>query len=402
MRHVRVDRDRRRCGSASTPLPAVGAVGRRRPRRGCRRPSRPDQELFGAHRRGARRRRLRPRRLGAASCGRTSAATTPSTRSSAACCSTARCPATDLGLYVSGRAGFEIVQKAWAAGFGAVVVGERAVGARGRGGPPGGHDPGRLRARRRAAIRQRLQPRTARRLMGWREQLTGWRPRGWVSWRPNGAGLQKPHHYRDMAKVAWANRAHPKYAVRRAHEGRVRRLRARRRRAARLDHRRRAPLHDPPQPARAEHRRRRSTPCCSPTSRRSTGRTSAQLRRLGRLAHPMRRRRGEPGFRRIAWAEALDAARRRASARTTPTASRSTSRAAASRTRPTTSPARRRGPWASPASTRRRARLPRPVDGRAQAVDRRRRRPRARSRTSSRATSWCCGAPTRPTTSRCS
>ncbi len=34
-------------------------------------------------------------------------------------------PAGDLGLYVSGRAGFEIVQKAWAAGFGSVV----AVGA---------------------------------------------------------------------------------------------------------------------------------------------------------------------------------------------------------------------------------------------------------------------------------
>jgi FdhD protein len=32
-----------------------------------------------------------------------------------------RLPARDLGLYVSGRAGFEIVQKAWAAGFGAVV-----------------------------------------------------------------------------------------------------------------------------------------------------------------------------------------------------------------------------------------------------------------------------------------
>jgi FdhD protein len=30
-------------------------------------------------------------------------------------------PAADLGLYVSGRAGFEIVQKAWAAGFSAVV-----------------------------------------------------------------------------------------------------------------------------------------------------------------------------------------------------------------------------------------------------------------------------------------
>ncbi|MGK2948658.1 MAG: formate dehydrogenase accessory sulfurtransferase FdhD [Acidimicrobiales bacterium] len=32
-----------------------------------------------------------------------------------------RLPATDLGLYVSGRAGFEIVQKAWAAGCSAVV-----------------------------------------------------------------------------------------------------------------------------------------------------------------------------------------------------------------------------------------------------------------------------------------
>jgi FdhD protein len=33
-----------------------------------------------------------------------------------------RLPARDLGLYVSGRAGFDIVQKAWAAGFGAVVA----------------------------------------------------------------------------------------------------------------------------------------------------------------------------------------------------------------------------------------------------------------------------------------
>jgi FdhD protein len=33
-----------------------------------------------------------------------------------------RLPAHGLGLYVSGRAGFDIVQKAWAAGFGAVVA----------------------------------------------------------------------------------------------------------------------------------------------------------------------------------------------------------------------------------------------------------------------------------------
>jgi FdhD protein len=31
-------------------------------------------------------------------------------------------PVTDLGLAVSGRASFEIVQKAWAAGFSAVVA----------------------------------------------------------------------------------------------------------------------------------------------------------------------------------------------------------------------------------------------------------------------------------------
>ena len=36
-------------------------------------------------------------------------------------------------------------------------------------------------------------------------------------------------------------------------------------------------------------------------------RSSGQLRRLGRLGHPMRRRRGEPGFRRIDWDEALGA-----------------------------------------------------------------------------------------------
>ncbi len=36
-------------------------------------------------------------------------------------------------------------------------------------------------------------------------------------------------------------------------------------------------------------------------------RSGSELRRLGRLAHPMRRRRGEAGFRRIDWDEALDA-----------------------------------------------------------------------------------------------
>jgi FdhD protein len=34
----------------------------------------------------------------------------------------AQLPAADLGLWVSGRASFELVQKAWAAGFAALVA----------------------------------------------------------------------------------------------------------------------------------------------------------------------------------------------------------------------------------------------------------------------------------------
>jgi molybdopterin-dependent oxidoreductase alpha subunit len=41
------------------------------------------------------------------------------------------------------------------------------------------------------------------------------------------------------------------------------------------------------------------------------GRTSAELRELGRLPHPMLRRRGEPGFTRLSWDEALDLAAER-------------------------------------------------------------------------------------------
>src|SRR5690606_7884293 len=48
--------------------------------------------------------------------------------------------------------------------------------------------------------------------MSLREQLRGWNPRLWAGWRPNGGGEQKPHHYRAMAKAAWANRPHPRYA----------------------------------------------------------------------------------------------------------------------------------------------------------------------------------------------
>ncbi len=83
-------------------------------------------------------------------------------------------------------------------------------------------------------------------------------------------------------------------------------------------------------------------------------RSGAELRALGRLGHPMRRRRGEPGFRRVSWDEALDATAAAIARAPVATARRSTSPAGASRTSRTTSPARRPGPWAWPASIRRR------------------------------------------------
>jgi molybdopterin-dependent oxidoreductase alpha subunit len=142
--------------------------------------------------------------------------------------------------------------------------------------------------------------------MGWREQLTGWRPSGWAGWRPNGAGLQKPHHYRDMAKVAWANRAHPKYAIdvltKGACDGCALGV---------------AGLHDWTIDGvhlcttRLNLLELNTADAIDPLLLADVatleGRTSAQLRRLGRLGHPMRRRRGEAGFRRIDWAEALGA-----------------------------------------------------------------------------------------------
>ena len=60
-----------------------------------------------------------------------------------------RLPATDLGLYVSGRAGFEIVQKAWAAGFSAVVSVSAPSALAVEAARRAGHHAGRVRAGRR-------------------------------------------------------------------------------------------------------------------------------------------------------------------------------------------------------------------------------------------------------------
>jgi molybdopterin-dependent oxidoreductase alpha subunit len=142
--------------------------------------------------------------------------------------------------------------------------------------------------------------------MAWREQLTGWNPRLWAGWRPNGAGEQKPHHYRDMGRTVWANRAHPVYAwqvlTKGACDGCALGV---------------AGLHDWTIDGvhlcttRLNLLELNTADAIDPLLLADleplAGRTGGQLRALGRLGHPMRRRRGEPGFRRVSWDEALEA-----------------------------------------------------------------------------------------------
>jgi molybdopterin-dependent oxidoreductase alpha subunit len=141
--------------------------------------------------------------------------------------------------------------------------------------------------------------------LGWREQVTGWDRSTWVSIRPNGAGLQKPHHYRDIAKVAWANKRHPKYALDVLTKGVCD--------GCALGV---AGLHDWTMDGVHLCTTRLnllSLNTADPFDHRLLGdvaalseRSATELRGLGRLAHPMRRRRGEPGFTRVTWDEALD------------------------------------------------------------------------------------------------
>jgi molybdopterin-dependent oxidoreductase alpha subunit len=140
--------------------------------------------------------------------------------------------------------------------------------------------------------------------MSLREQFTGWNPRLWAGWRPNGIGEQKPNHYADMLRVAWANRAHPVYAwkvltrgtcdgcalgVTGLHDWTIDGVHLCTTRLELLELNTTDPL----------------DPLVLSDLAPLRGRSGGQLRALGRLAHPMRRRRGERGFRRVSWDEAL-------------------------------------------------------------------------------------------------
>jgi len=135
--------------------------------------------------------------------------------------------------------------------------------------------------------------------------VTRWNPRSWAGLAPNGIGQQKPNHYGEMVKVAWENRRHPLYAWRVLSKGACDgcalgvtgfrdwtidgvHLCTTRLKLLSLN------TADAIPPGTLDD-----------VARLRADYSGAQLRTLGRLAHPMRRRHGEPGFTRISWDEAL-------------------------------------------------------------------------------------------------
>lgn len=129
--------------------------------------------------------------------------------------------------------------------------------------------------------------------------------RSWVSWVPFGLGHTKPHHYREMARVVWENRDQLPYAWRILRHGVCdgcslgpRGLRDDTHPGIHLCMTRLKLLRLNTMP-RLEHSRLGDV---EPLRRLG----NAELRNLGRLAHPMMRYRGEAGFKQVTWEQALD------------------------------------------------------------------------------------------------
>ena len=141
----------------------------------------------------------------------------------------------------------------------------------------------------------------------------------WVGYAPNGMGQQKPHHYRDMAKVVWDNRRRLPYAWRILRKGVCD--------GCALGV---AGFHDWTLSGvhlcttRLNLLRMNTMEALDPTVLADVGPLrlldGAALRDLGRLPYPMVRRAGEPGFTRVSWDEALDLIASRIRAAATPDA----------------------------------------------------------------------------------
>ncbi len=159
---------------------------------------------------------------------------------------------------------------------------------------------------------RRIGPATAPRLSWKRLRVAPWRwtwrrpqPKLWVSWRPNGIGLTKPHHYREMWRTVLANRHDLPGAwriltrgvcdgcalgVAGLHDWTLDGVHLCTTRLRLLELNTARPL-DPSVLGDAAALARMDP---------------ADLRGLGRLGVPLRRRAGEAGFSEITWDEALD------------------------------------------------------------------------------------------------
>ncbi len=121
---------------------------------------------------------------------------------------------------------------------------------------------------------------------------------------PFGLGQQKPHHYLEMARVAWDNRDQLPFAWRILRDGVCD--------GCALGT---SGLSDWTLPGthlcmvRLELMRLNTAPAVDPSALSSVAhlqdKSSAELRAMGRLAEPMLRRAGEPGFTMIPWDDAI-------------------------------------------------------------------------------------------------
>ncbi len=134
--------------------------------------------------------------------------------------------------------------------------------------------------------------------------VRGWDPRLWASWKPFGVGEQRPNNYLEIARAVWENRGALGYAWRILTQGVCD--------GCALGT---AGLRDWTLPGlhlcnvRLRLLRLNTLPALDPSAladvSRLVGLSDQALRRLGRLAHPMVRKHGEAGFRRVSWEDAL-------------------------------------------------------------------------------------------------
>src|SRR5579859_4413401 len=131
-------------------------------------------------------------------------------------------------------------------------------------------------------------------------------PSLWADWKPFGLGITKPPHFTEIFKTAWENRRHPLYAWRILNQGvcdgcalgttgmRDWTIDSIHLCTVRLNLLKLNTMEAMPwQRLESDLEGLRAL-------------SSKELRDLGRLPYPMMRRRGEAGFRRVSWDEALD------------------------------------------------------------------------------------------------